>query len=192
MLLTAVCTACGRDQGPLCRPCAGALAPVGALVVPGLDAAWALVAYEGVGRDLVRGLKFANRRAGLARVAATAARLVAEPVDLVTWVPAEPTHRRERGYDQGALLARAVARALATPVRRTLRRRPGRAQTGLDRRARLAGPAVAAVRRVPPTVLVVDDVVTTGASLRAAATALRGAGAHRVLGLALAATPPPG
>ncbi len=191
MLLDAACTACGRDRGPLCPTCVAALTPVGALPVAGLDAAWALVAYDGAGRDLVRGLKFANRRAALTRVARAAARLVDEPVDLVTWVPADPTHRRERGYDQGALLARAVGRARRTPVRRTLRRHRGRAQTGLDRRTRLAGPEVTALRQVPPTVLVVDDVVTTGASLRAAATVLRAAGAHRVLGLALAATPSP-
>jgi predicted amidophosphoribosyltransferase len=80
---------------------------------------------------------------------------------------------------------------LGVPSRRLLVRRGQRAQTGLDRRARLAGPLLSSRCRAPAHVLVVDDVVTTGGSLQAAARVLRGAGAERVQAAVLAATPAP-
>jgi predicted amidophosphoribosyltransferase len=161
--------------------------PVGAVDVDGLDGTWALVAYDGVGRELVRSLKFTNRRAAVGPLARAMADLVEVRPDLVTWVPATPGHRRARGYDQGQVLARRCAVALDAPARRLLGRGRDRSQTGLSRAERLAGPALRARGPAAGTVLVVDDVVTTGASLRAAADALRAAGAARVLGLALAA-----
>jgi predicted amidophosphoribosyltransferase len=65
----------------------------------------------------------------------------------------------------------------------------GTPQTGRSRRERLTGPAFVARRRVRGAVLVVDDVVTTGATLRAAEAALQQAGARAVHCLAAAATP---
>lgn len=156
----------------------------------GLDRAWALLAYEGPGRRLVGGLKYANRRGALGVLGPAMAGLVDESVDVVTWIPATPARRRRRGYDQAELLARRSARALAVPCRGLLTRPADRPQTGRDRSERLAGPRLSPRRRCPPRALLVDDVVTTGGSLRAGAAALRAAGAERVLGLALAATPP--
>jgi len=160
---------------------------VGAVTVEGLDATWALLAYEGPGRQLVQALKYRNRRAPLAVLGRAMAGQVDERPEVVTWVPATPAHRRERGYDQAELLARRIGRDLAAPTRRLLRRGADRPQTGRTRAERLSGPTLCARRRAGGTVLVVDDVVTTGASLRAAAEVLRAAGAERVLGLALAA-----
>ncbi|HEX8771251.1 MAG TPA: phosphoribosyltransferase family protein, partial [Acidimicrobiales bacterium] len=96
----------------------------------------------------------------------------------MTWAPTTGARRRERGFDQAELLARAVARRLGLPCRRLLRRRPGPAQTGRDREGRQSGPAFT-TRRVtgPARVLLVDDIVTTGATVSAAARALRAAGA---------------
>ncbi len=187
MLLAAACVGCRDPSGPVCPACAAGLEPVGALVVDGLDGAWALVAYDGPGRDLVRALKYRNRRAAVGLLASAMARLVTEPPACVTWLPATPAHRRERGYDQAELLARRIGRDLAVPARRRLVRQSDRPQTGLDRAERLRGPDLRARRPATGTVLVVDDVVTTGASLRAAAAVLRDAGAERALGLALAA-----
>lgn len=192
MLVGATCVACDGDGGPVCPVCAAGLHPAGPVTVDGMDAAWALMRYEGAARELVRGLKYTNRRAALGLLAVAASRLVDEPVDTVTWVPAAPAHRRERGYDQAELLARRVGATLGCPPRRLLARARDRPQTGLDRVDRLAGPALRPVRRTSGAVLVVDDVVTTGGSLGAAARSLRSIGAARAFGLVLAATPPRG
>jgi predicted amidophosphoribosyltransferase len=118
-----------------------------------------------------------------------AALVDAAEIDVVTWLPTSAARRRDRGFDQSALLARAVARRLRRPCRPLLRRQPGPPQTGRDRRARLTGPRLTARAAIAGTVLVVDDVVTTGASATAAAIALRAAGASRVLVVAAARTP---
>jgi predicted amidophosphoribosyltransferase len=107
-------------------------------------------------------------------------------------VPAAAAHRRERGFDQGQLLARAVARKLpGVPARRLLDRQPGPAQTGRDRAERLIGPTLALHRgaRSTGTVVLLDDVRTTGASLATGAAILRTAGAQRVVAATIAATP---
>ena len=106
--------------------------------------------------------------------------------DLVVPVPLHPVRRRERGYDQAALLARAFAHHAGAPdVAALVRIRPTRQQARLDARAR-AGNLLGAFRVALPGwmrgrhVALVDDVATTGATLDAAAKALLDAGARRV------------
>jgi hypothetical protein len=113
-------------------------------------------------------------------------------LDVLTWAPTGAARRRRRGYDQAELLARAVGRRLGVRARRLLVRVGDHAaQTGRSRQQRLVGPTFVAIGRVPHRVLVIDDVVTTGATFAAARTALLVGGAHRVHCLAAAATPPP-
>jgi predicted amidophosphoribosyltransferase len=190
VLLASTCAVCGRRGGSPCPACLEALRPAPALPPPsGVDACWALLAYEGAGRELVARLKYRNHRAALGGLARAAASLVAAPVDVVTWPPTGRDRRRARGYDQAELLARAVARHLGVRARRSLTRAPGPPQTGRGLAGRRRGPAFSASRPLGGRVLVVDDVVTSGATVSAAARALRGAGAARVVVLALARTP---
>jgi predicted amidophosphoribosyltransferase len=114
----------------------------------------------------------------------------AQGLEAVTWIPTTAARRRRRGFDQGQLLARALALRLGLPCVRLLRRLPGPAQTGRSLAERQAGPRLAVSRAaVPASVLVVDDVVTSGATLSAAAVALRSLGAKRVDAVAAASTP---
>lgn len=151
--------------------------------------------YEGDVRRRVVDMKYRGRRSvarELARHLADAVRadLAVSGIDVVTWAPTSSRRRRQRGFDQAQLIARAVARDLGVPCRRLLVRETRRAQTGRSRQARLAGPRFRAMQtRRPMRVLVVDDVVTTGSTLRAAAHALTASGWGDVTLAAVASTP---
>jgi predicted amidophosphoribosyltransferase len=165
--------------------------PAGAGPLPAaVDACRSLLAYEGEARELVARLKYRNDRAALAWLAAGMATLVEPPAGVVvTWAPTGGRRRRRRGFDQAELLAAAVARRWRVPCRRLLDRATGPAQTGLTLAARRQGPSfVPAQAHVPLPVMVVDDVVTTGSTLTAAAWALRAAGAPWVGALTAART----
>ena len=187
------CPVCGASSRLLCRPCASRLRPGPSIQVEGLATTTALLTYDDVSSELVVAGKNGGRRDLLEWSAHHLAAAVADgpvPVDsiqVVTWVPAHPTQRRARGYDQGEIIARTVARRLGIRCRPLLRRTGGGRQKGLARADRLDGPAVRHRRQVSGHVLLVDDVATTGASLQRSASALMIAGADRVDGAVVAA-----
>jgi predicted amidophosphoribosyltransferase len=156
-----------------------------------LDVCRSLLAYDGEARELVARLKYRNDRAALAWLAGGMATLVEPPTGVVvTWAPTGARRRHRRGFDQAELLAAAVARRWRVPCRRLLGRAPGPAQTGLTLAERREGPSFVPARaHVPAPVVVVDDVVTTGSTLTAAAWALRAAGVPWVGALTAARTP---
>jgi predicted amidophosphoribosyltransferase len=135
-------------------------------------------------------LKYRNARSSLRFLAdGMAALVIAWETDAVTWIPTSPARRRRRGFDQGELLARAVARRIAVPCFPLLRRLPGPPQTGQPLAQRRRGPSFVARRPPPARVLLVDDVVTTGATAAAAVRALRQARAVEIRLVAAARTP---
>jgi len=157
----------------------------------GVDRCVAVLAYEGAGRELVARLKYRNARSTIRWFAARMAALVdPRDVDVVTWVPTSADRRRQRGFDQAELLARAIARQLRRPCRRLLTRGAGPPQTGRSLQERRAGPELAAKPAgCAQRVLLVDDVITTGTTITVAARALRANGVGHVSVLAAARTP---
>ncbi len=160
----------------------------------GFDAAYCYGAYEGILRDLIHLYKYAGMRplAGPLGEMLGAALPRDERFDLVTAVPLHWRRRWSRGFNQSELLARAAARRLGLPLCRPVRRtRATSTQAGLSnsrRRQNVTGafrvtaPGEVAGRRV----LLVDDVMTTGATASACAAELKRAGARSVALLALA------
>ncbi len=171
-----------------CREWRGAGTP--GVGPPGPDACASLFSFEGTGRDLVVALKYRNGRE-LGRLLGSAMAELVDPagLDAVTWAPTSPVRRAQRGYDQSRLLAGGLARALDLPCRDLLRRQAGGPQTGRTLAQRQVGPQFRARGPSPGRVVVVDDVITTGATLAAASGALRQSGARQVLALTAACTP---
>lgn len=188
------CPGCGQPGNPVCDECLTRIVPADAAPPPvGIDVWWAAFSYEGVARELVARVKYRGAHGVTAWLAAAMVAFLAPPLPaVVTWVPTTPERRRERGFDHAELLARHVGRCIARPTRRLLSRGAGAPQTGQAGAARRLGPTIEARAHAPAAVLLIDDVATTGASLTAAAGALRSAGAMRVVALTAARTPPPG
>lgn len=193
---------CGRCERalprlgvPVCARCLGEEAPADACMRHPGDRVHAAFVYDEAVAALVHAIKFGSRP-DLARAWAPAIAGALPPrwrkPALVTAVPLHPTRRRERGYDQAAELGEALADALGAPFSGELleRVRDTRAQSSLGPRERRRNVRGAFRVRHPSWVdgrrlLVVDDVLTTGATFTDAMTALRAAGA-RTAGAALA------
>ncbi|MDI5934078.1 ComF family protein [Halomonas kalidii] len=213
----AFCLAPGSDGHPWCEACfaslpwnlpacpccaelqpgqlAGRLCGVCLRLPPAYDRARVPLRYEGEVAGLVRRFKFhASPRAGTVLLdllmAGLSAEALAWPAAVVP-VPLHPRRARERGFDQAGWLARRLARRSGRPLIEAERRRDTRSQRGLDRRERRANlrGAFRVEAALPSRVVLVDDVMTTGATLDALAVACRRAGAERVEVWAVARTP---
>ena len=190
------CADAVRGGGPICRRCRAELrwldtSPVAAGGVP----TWAPLAYDGAARAVVGGLKY-GRAAALADslaapVAAGAPSGWLEPPAELVPVPLAPARRRRRGFNQAERLARALAKRTGLPLADCLRHAGSSgAQVGRGRAQRLAGVVGrVSLRRPPPAkALLVDDVITTGATLSACAAVLRSGGSEQVAAVAYART----
>lgn len=212
-----LCAACWRETRfvapPQCARCglpfehgsgAGTEELCGACTArpPVYDRARAALIHDAASRRLAGAFKFRDRTDAapvLARWMARAGEALLARADVLAPVPLHRRRLLARRYNQAALLARAVGRLAARPVVPDLlvRRRPTRPQLGLDRRQRRAnvgGAFVVRASRLPRIVgrrvLLVDDVLTTGATADACARALLRAGAAGVDVLTLTRVPP--
>jgi len=187
------CAACrAPSESPLCASCARALRRARPLRPPsGIDAWNEAFAYAEPLRSLIAAAKFRRAHALLEWLADALVETLpscARVCDVATWIPTTRRRRRSRGYDQAEVLARALARRLELPCARLLTRRSP-PQAGRSRAERVRTPCFACTRSLPAvSVLVVDDVTTTGATFRGAAVALRSAGVQQVLAAVAART----
>lgn len=208
LLLPPSCPGCGLEGEVLCGRCAAPLArrldeppgaPIGLPVpLPAgiLQLEWC-ASFGGPVRDALHALKYGGERRlhePLGGALAERWSRAAVGGDLLTWVPVHPRRRRERGFDQAEELARTMGRRVGLPVRGLLERRQRtEAMHALDQRARAENVAGAfAVRDGWDAaiegrwVVVVDDIVTTGATLSGCAAALLAGGALAVSAVAVA------
>ncbi|MEL6423516.1 MAG: ComF family protein [Pseudomonadota bacterium] len=159
---------------------------------PAYDRARAMTSYDGVSRELVHAVKYADRTDALAmlgRWLSLAARDFADEVDLVIPIPLNRWRLLSRRFNQAALLATALGRETGWPVAVDALRRIKRTRTQVGLTANQRRSNVSGAFRVQPryqaeirdrNILLVDDVLTTGATIDAAARTLRRAGARRV------------
>jgi len=192
------CPLCLRGTADvLCDDCRAQVAVLAeeerSVAIVGVDAAFACVPYEEPLRRLLVQAKYGRNPHPLTALARLLDERLPGPEcigqpDLVVPIPLSRARRRRRGYDQVAPLAQAVGKRLGRPVRSCLvRRSGGDSQAGLSRTARRRN--LKGRFRARPVagraVLLIDDVVTTGATLEAAAAALRAAGARTIIALCL-------
>jgi ComF family protein len=210
------CLGCGLRGAALCPDCEGLVPWLGPDACPRCakptrlgrvcagcqrepltpDGVRAACRFEGVARSAVHDLKYRGikgRADLLGRLIAEA--LAARPLalDAIVPVPLAPNRQRRRGFNQSALIGRHIADALGVPLSEgaLVRARETPRQVGKSAAERRANVADAFACRLPELVTgrrigVVDDVMTTGATLDACAVALKAAGASRVYGIVVA------
>lgn len=215
LVFPARCLGCRRRGTPICSRCEEAIPWLGAETCPGcatasalgrlcgrcrnpsaLDGLRAACSFEGIVRQAIHDLKYRQSRF-LAPVAADllARSLATRPLqaDLLIPVPLAGARRRERGYNQSELIVDHLAAAVGVPsapggLERVRETPPQVGRSAAERRLNVRDafgcpdPSAVAGRRV----VLVDDVATTGATLRACAEPLKAAGATRVYGLVVA------
>jgi competence protein ComFC len=190
------CPLCGNSV----RVCGGCLprelrAVARTVAGDAMASCWSLVRYD----DARRVILAMKRRShvGLAPVIAEAANegLSEFGIGTVSWAPTSRQRIQQRGFDPAEIVARAVGRQLLVPVIPLLTRASGSAQHGRTRHERLGGPEFVVRRRSTVVqrarmeagpVLLVDDVMTTGATMRSAAATLKSAGIASIVGFAVA------
>jgi ComF family protein len=196
------CAGCGAGPWPFCRRCLSLLVPLGRPWCERCGApstsprrscrhcppdpiavARSAFLFDGPARRAVHRLKFSGWRPVAEALGAAMAEAWDGSPDVVTWVPLSRRRRADRGFDQALALAGVVGRRIDVPVHPLLRRvsdggRQAR-RGGVERRLAMRG-AFEARGLVPTRVLLVDDVLTTGATAAACAEALADAGAREV------------
>ena len=200
-----LCPACDADlprlAGTLCPRCA-LPSPGSALCgrcladAPRYDATVAALAYRFPADTLVHALKFRSQLALAPLLGDLLIEAIRERIDLVVPVPLSRERLRERGYNQAAEIARHVAKERRARLELTIviRERDTRAQADLpwSDRARNVRGAFRCERSLDgAAIAVVDDVMTTGATLDELAATLKRAGAARVVNWVVARTFPP-
>ena len=213
LILPRTCAGCGREGGYLCDECESTIPRLGppqcsVCSAPSRSSlcAWCQSAnqpfngitapyrWTGVVQELVYSLKYRNGRASAPRLAGLmSAHLADEPItaDVIAPVPLHPSRERERGYNQSELLARGISNLTGIPIESRglarIRNTPPQVSmsTPEERRKNVVGAFECTSDVAGKRVLLIDDVVTTGATVAECSAQLRNAGAASVWVLSL-------
>lgn len=197
------CDGCRGDFLRVARPCGACALPWPVAHCPRRDSSWRVARvvapylYAAPLSTLLQSLKFTGVRAlgrAFGLLLAPEVEAAASRVDALLAVPLHPGRLRERGYNQAVEIARILARELRTPLltaaaRRRLPTRPQSTLRSGERQANLAAAFALSRDFAGASLAIVDDVVTTGATVNALAAAVHAAGARRVEAWAVARTP---
>ena len=189
-LFQSTCVVCESSANGVCERCVDSLEPAEVPQLLAVRSATVLCSYEGVGAELVTAIKYQNKRQALTPLCDALAASLPTDFDAIVAVPANPARRRERGFDVPELIAKRLSKRMGIPVMTPLHRADDGSQQGRGKAER-QGVEFRAAERVPERVLLVDDVITTGATAVACAITLGLAGARSISFVALAATPTP-
>jgi competence protein ComFC len=197
-----LCDSCARSMPILegaCPVCSGPGTEGACPVCAGrhwyLDANITVAEYRGVMKNVLRELKFGRVRklhAVLGTLASGAVAGRGVPADIITWVPMNARKKQDRGFNQSELIARFVSKQAGIPCRKLLSERRG---AGVQRRMGVRDrfinildryEAAAGIDLSGQSVLLVDDIFTTGATVNECARQLKNAGARSVISITLA------
>ncbi len=201
--LCVLCTAPLDGEKIVCGRCLGELSPTGlgqwreqVRVREGLDEVWSAYWFDDNMKALIHGLKYEGRRGVGRRLGEGVFNLLGDEFStgrygLLIPIPLHWNQRRRRGYNQAKVLADQLGRLwhIAVGQRCLVRRRPTQSQTGLsiqERRANVAGSFRVTGKGNGRNVLLVDDVLTTGATASACGLALKEGGYGRISVLTVA------
>ncbi len=169
MVMFGVQCLCGNTgDGLLCGQCEKELLRPISIYLGGYESVRATGSYENRLKELVLELKSGNRSI-IPAISALMFRSLHERYprfDAVTWIPPSKRGHRQRGFDQSQLLAQQIANLLDVQCFRTVRRTDKASQHSRSRVNRNLGPTFRKLREVKGSLLVVDDVITTGVTLR--------------------------
>lgn len=203
-----LCVGCKREGIELCRDCVRKIEPQlprctyckkhneklvcrGCIFKSGVDEIIVVGLYNGILRATTGGIKFNHQK----YLVKPAAKVLAERIclgdrslDAIIPVPSSPTRIRQRGFDHTKELAKELSKITGINVKQALYRRKNQRQVGQNREIRLsqAKNQYDSIGKVDGNILLVDDVITTGATIAASATLLKKSGAKKVFVAALA------
>jgi len=185
------CGKCGKEvngEESFCSNCKGKKRS--------FDVAYSVFNYWGEGKKLIRGLKFGSKKYFAKYLVSYLVDLYIEKginADLITYVPMHPKRKKRRGYDQAEVLATLLGERLNIPVKKCVERikfHKEFARLSRKERKAWASTSFQSIEKLKgESVLVVDDVLTTGSSIEAVAELLHKNGAGLVIGFTVANTP---